>query len=83
MKVNNVAQVKFHNMTLPVVCIQGLGFVGAAMAAAVARARDSHGNPLYNVMGIDLGTPEGLERIEGINQGRFPMPSVDSMLLNA
>jgi nucleotide sugar dehydrogenase len=83
MKMKNVAGVNFRNRALPVVCIQGLGFVGAAMAAAVARARDSHGSPFYNVMGIDLGTPEGLERIEGINQGRFPMPSVDSMLLNA
>jgi len=83
MKVNNIARANFSNTTLPLVCIQGLGFVGAAMAAAVARARDSHGNPLYNVMGIDLDTPEGVARIGGINEGRFPMPSADSMLLNA
>ena len=83
MKMNNFAEVNFRNRALPVVCIQGLGYVGAAMAAAVARARDSHGNPLYNVMGIDLDTPEGLTRIGETNRGRFPMPSVDSMLLNA
>ena len=34
-----------------VVCVQGLGFMGAAMAIAVASARDEKGQPLYDVIG--------------------------------
>ncbi len=33
----------------PLVCVQGLGFVGAAMATAVAAARDERGEPRYSV----------------------------------
>ena len=36
------------------VCIQGLGYVGAAMATAVVSARDSKGQPIYDVIGVDL-----------------------------
>ncbi len=32
-----------------IVCIQGLGFVGSAMALAVASARDENGEPYFNV----------------------------------
>ena len=37
-----------------IVCVQGLGFVGAANAIAIASARDGAGNPLYIVIGVDL-----------------------------
>jgi len=43
---------------LPVVCVQGLGFVGAAMAIVVASASDQAGNPRFNVIGVDLPLPK-------------------------
>lgn len=61
----------------PTVCIQGLGFVGAAMAVAVAKARCPKGLPLYNVIGVDLPTPLGLERIAAINSGKLPFETND------
>lgn len=42
------------------VCIQGLGFVGAAMAAAVAQAREPSGKPSFTVIGVDLPSPKRL-----------------------
>lgn len=62
------------------VCIQGLGFVGAAMAAAVAQARDREGRPAFQVTGLDLPTPQGRARIEAINAGRFPFETADAEL---
>jgi nucleotide sugar dehydrogenase len=65
------------------VCIQGLGFVGAAMAAAVASARGPDGAPRYNVVGVDLPNKGGRERIAAINEGRFPFPTNDLKLTAA
>ena len=36
------------------VVIQGLGFVGGAMMAALANASNEINEPLYNVIGVDL-----------------------------
>ena len=36
------------------VAVQGLGFVGSAMVAALTQATDKKGNLLYNVIGVDL-----------------------------
>ena len=36
------------------VVIQGLGFVGSAMVAALTQAKNKKGNLLYNVIGVDL-----------------------------
>ncbi len=65
------------------VCVQGLGFVGAAMAAAVASARGSNGEPRYKVIGVDLPTPGGKARIAAVNEGRFPFPTNDRKLVAA
>lgn len=67
----------------PVVCIQGLGFVGAAMALAVANARDSEGLPCFNVVGVELPTSEGLSKVEALNSGRFPFKNNDSKIAKA
>ena len=67
----------------PVVCVQGLGFVGSAMAVAVANAIDGNGRPSYNVIGVDLPTPAGLRQIQRLNKGRFPFPVQDSSLQEA
>jgi UDP-N-acetyl-D-glucosamine dehydrogenase len=63
-----------------VVCIQGLGFVGAAMAAAVAHAQDSEGQPQFDVLGVDLPTPEGQAKVDALNSGRSPVPTNDKTL---
>ncbi len=65
------------------VCILGLGFVGAAMAAAVAQARNKDGAPAFKVVGIDLPTPAGKARIDALNAGRFPFETADHTLTQA
>jgi len=67
----------------PVVCIQGLGFVGAAMAVAVADARSDSGDPCFDVVGIDLPTPEGRAKVEAIGAGRLPVTASDERLTAA
>lgn len=58
-----------------VVAVQGLGFVGAAMAGVVAAARDTRGNPAYFVIGVDLSAAQ--HRIDEINSGRSPIATDD------
>ena len=72
-------------MGLPgnVVCIQGLGFVGVAMATAVANACDAEGNPSFDVIGVDLPGPEGQAKVDSINAGRLPLASTDEELAAA
>lgn len=64
------------------VCIQGLGFVGAAMAVACAQAGiRAGGKPFYEVIGIDLDSPLGRERILKLNKGVFPFGTSDEDLI--
>lgn len=65
------------------VCVQGLGFVGAAMATAVAIARDAGGRPIYDVIGVDLDTRQGRQRVDALNDGRFPFETSDPKLVEA
>lgn len=67
----------------PVVCVQGLGFVGAAMAVAVARAGAEAGELRYDVIGVDLPHASGQRRIEALNRGEFPFASHDESLRRA
>lgn len=62
------------------VCIQGLGFVGAAMALAVASSKDKSGIPHYNVIGIDIPTEEGYRKTSLLNRGEFPFENKDKKL---
>jgi UDP-N-acetyl-D-glucosamine dehydrogenase len=64
----------------PVVCVQGLGFVGSAMAIAVGDARYPDGTPRFNVAGLDLPTPDGRAKVEAINAGRLPVAASDDAL---
>jgi len=66
-----------------VVCVQGLGFVGAANAIAIASVRDLKGEPLYNVIGVDLPNELGRDRTTALNQGSFPFATTDAALINA
>lgn len=61
----------------PIVCIQGLGHVGSAMAAAVANAKDDQGNTLYNVIGIELDNAVSQQKIDAINAGKLPIACTD------
>ena len=65
------------------ICIQGLGYVGAATIAAVARAKDNKGNPIYNIIGLDINNKSGRQRIDSINRGHFPFQAQDQELLKS
>lgn len=65
------------------VCVQGLGFVGFAMAVAVADAVDAEGRPWFNVIGVDLPTSDGKAKVRAINEGRAPVVSNDGELAAA
>lgn len=60
----------------PIVVVQGLGFVGAAMAAALSSA-ESGGKRRYRVIGVDLPNEEGQRKIHAANQGVSPIKSSD------
>ena len=62
------------------VCIQGLGFVGSAMAVAIASARSANGEILYDTVGVDVDSPEGIKRVSELGQGRFPFATTDKSL---
>lgn len=66
-----------------VVCVQGMGFVGTAMAAAIASAVDDSGDPLYLVIGVDQASTAGQDRVETISAGRLPFTSTDHELNEA
>ena len=57
--------------------VQGLGFVGSAVAAVVAAARDEAGQPRYFVIGVDLPTPGGYWKVAKLNDGLVPFASPD------
>ena len=63
------------------IVIQGLGFVGSAMAIAVASRLDGNNNtPLFHVKGVDLPSGLGQKRIDCINSGEFPFKINDNKL---
>lgn len=57
----------------PVIVVQGLGFVGAVMSLVCANSLVKE----YAVVGVDLPTESGLDRINKINTGTFPIVSSD------
>jgi len=69
--------IKTHRKT---VVIQGLGFVGAAMMAVVSNAKDSIGDVLYNVIGIDLPDAKNYWKIGMVNEFQPPINSADPSL---
>tara|TARA_B110000444_G_scaffold256960_1_gene294451 strand:- start:2586 stop:3962 length:1377 start_codon:yes stop_codon:yes gene_type:complete len=62
------------------ICIQGLGFVGSAMSVAVASQINKNNEPIFNVVGIDRSTNQGIDRIDKINSGLFPFQTNDESL---
>ncbi len=67
--------------TRQTVVIQGLGFVGAAMAVAVSGATNQKGMPYFDVIGIDLDNESGNNRVNSINSGIFPFETVDTSII--
>jgi nucleotide sugar dehydrogenase len=61
----------------PVICIQGLGFVGSVMALTAASVRNKDGIPAFNVIGVELPTRKGVAKVEAINAGKLPVQSTD------
>ena len=62
------------------IVIQGLGFVGSAMATAIASK--SNNSNKFDVTGIDLPNEIGKQRIESINKGNFPFKTNDKKLVS-
>lgn len=58
-----------------VIVVQGLGFVGAAMAAVTAATTDDMNEPRFFVIGVDRADSVDKAKIDAINAGR---PVVDS-----
>ena len=50
------------------------------MAIAVADARRPDGTPSYNVIGVELPTPEGRAKVAAINGGRLQVATTDEKL---
>lgn len=69
--------------TRQTVCVQGLGFVGSAMSLAIASAKDSNNEPLYNVIGVDVPNEAGYRKATSINDGIFPFENNDRKLEEA
>lgn len=62
------------------VAVQGLGFVGSAVAAVIAGATDQNGDPLYFVVGIDLPTENSYWKVATVALGDVPVGSPDPEL---
>jgi nucleotide sugar dehydrogenase len=62
------------------VVVQGLGFVGTAMVAAVSNATDASGDALYNVIGVDVPHADHYWKIARVNKGLAPVVSTDTTL---
>lgn len=67
----------FHDPGRSTVVVQGIGFVGSAMLAALARVEDEAGAPLYNVIGVDLADERNFWKIGRLNAGKPPVESTD------
>lgn len=61
------------------ICVQGLGFVGAAMAILVASA-NKRNRPIFDVYGLELNNKEGKKKIKKLNSGNFIVNTTDSIL---
>ena len=60
-----------------VVVVQGLGFVGSAMATACAAATAEDGSAAFTVVGVDVPDELGRARIDSVNAGTFPFETSD------
>jgi nucleotide sugar dehydrogenase len=71
------------SLARPVVAVQGLGFVGAAMATAIASVHGPDGTPRFDVVGVEIPTPPGRAKAAAVDSGRLPMAVADVRLAEA
>lgn len=69
-----------RNQGRPIVLIQGLGFVGSAVLAAVSLARNEDGAPRYGIIGMDVADEGNYWKIARVNHGLVPLKSADSSI---
>ena len=62
------------------IVVQGLGFVGSAMVAALADAKNKEGELIFNVIGVDLPDEKNLWKIMKVNIGAPPILSADTKI---
>lgn len=74
---------KIINKFRKTVVIQGLGFVGSAVAAVLSNSKDKNHNLLYNVIGVDLCNEENFWKIARANEGKPPIISSDKSMTRA
>lgn len=73
----------FAKPELPIVAVQGLGFVGSAMALSVANAVAGDEAPYFNVVGVELDNEAGRRKVDLLNGGELPVKSSDPKMLAA
>jgi nucleotide sugar dehydrogenase len=66
-----------RSMGRKIVAVQGLGFVGAVMAAVVADAVDKDGKPIYFVHGVQRPSTRSYWKVPVINEGITPVEAED------
>lgn len=74
---------KFVSANKKTIVVQGLGFVGSAMVAALSNVNDSNGTSYYNVIGVDLPDVPNYWKIARISEGKPPIISTDIKIENA
>jgi nucleotide sugar dehydrogenase len=66
-----------------VVAVIGLGFVGTAVAANLARARGADGRPLFHVIGVERDDEAGRAKAAALARGEPPVYANDPKLAQA
>ena len=61
---------------MKIICVQGLGFVGSAMAVAIASSQK-----FSKVIGVEVNNKNGRDKVSKLNQGIFPFNTSDQLLL--
>ena len=74
--INNINHFRTENSERKIVVVQGLGYVGTAMALVVANSKDGN-KPKYAVIGVDLPEESSYWKIAMINNGLLPIQSAD------
>ena len=69
----NIDSFLLINKNKKIICVQGLGFVGAVMSLVCANSKNNE----YVVIGIDLPNKDNLWKINSLNEGHFPIESSD------
>ncbi|MDA0991542.1 MAG: nucleotide sugar dehydrogenase [Verrucomicrobia bacterium] len=77
MKTNQLEQARSRGQEI--VAVVGLGFVGTAVAANLARAAQDD-QPLFFVVGVDLDTPDGRDKCARVAAGKPPVYAGDPSL---